>query len=115
MGLQPIPPAWRSAVCTAIRRGSFLARLTADCHKQWQRAFPNSWRYELDDALFKALSASEMFGCPVEMDTPPGETWEFFFDFQGTKTYGKVLLRTDRKGVVIFSAHRPERKKLRCE
>jgi hypothetical protein len=115
MGLQPIPPDWRSAVCSAIRRGPSLTRLTSDCHKKWQRDFPNSWRYDLDEAFLKALSAPVVFGCPVAMETPAGETWEFFFELQGNKAYGKILLRTERKGVVIFSAHRPERKKLRCE
>jgi hypothetical protein len=114
MGLQPIPPAWRSAVCSAIRRGPFLARLTHDCHKRWQRDFPNSWRYDLDEAFLKALSASTVSGCPVPMDKPPGETWEFFFELQGNKAYGKILLRNDHKSVVIFSAHRPNKKGLRC-
>jgi hypothetical protein len=115
MGLQPIPPAWCSAVCAAIRRGPAHARFTNDGHRDWQRAFPSCWRYELEQAFIKVLSATIILGCPVTMDTPPGETWEFFFELQGEKAYGKILLRTDRQNVVIFSAHRPRRSKLRCE
>ena len=102
MGLQPLPPAWCRAVCAAIRRGPSRARFTNDGHREWQRAFPSSWRFDLDQALLKALSAPTIFGCPVAMDTPPGETWEFFFELQGDKAYGKILLRTDHQNVVIF-------------
>lgn len=49
------------------------------------------------------------------MAAPPGETYEFFFSFLGERFYGKILLRPDRKRVVIFSAHRPLKIKLSCE
>jgi hypothetical protein len=113
MGLQAIPAEWCRAVCTALRRNQ--VHLTQDAHKRWQRSFPGSWRYDLDQALLNVLADGHAAGCPVTMDTPPGETWEFFFHLQGRKAYGKVLLRTDLKRVVIFSAHSPEKPKLRCE
>ncbi|MFZ5495523.1 MAG: hypothetical protein ACOZE5_09355 [Verrucomicrobiota bacterium] len=113
MGLQEIPAEWRRAVCAALKRNQ--VQFTHDAHKRWQRSFPGSWRYDLDQALLDVLSADHAVGCPVTMDTPPGETWEFFFQLQRRQAYGKILLRTDRKRVVIFSAHRPEKPKLRCE
>lgn len=54
-------------------------------------------------------------GCCCHMDTPPGETYEFYFHFKGQQLYGKILLRADRKRIVIFSAHRPLKPKLSCE
>jgi len=111
MALQPIPPQW----CKTVRSALPQARFTNDCHRRWQREFPGLFRYELEEAFRKALSSGCLHGCPVQMTDPPGETWEFYFELNGTKTYGKLLLRTDKKRVVIFSAHRPEKKKLRCE
>jgi len=113
MGLQEIPPAWRAAVCAALRRQR--VQFTHDARKRWQRSFPGSWRYDLDQALLSTLSATQVAGCPVTMERPAGETWEFFFELQGRKAYGKLLLSTDRQTVVVFSAHRPEKTKLRCE
>lgn len=49
------------------------------------------------------------------MDYPAGETWDFYFTFEGRKTYGKILLRTDGKRIIPYSAHLPEKPKLRCE
>ncbi len=54
-------------------------------------------------------------GCPIQMDRPAGETWEFFFPFQSRTFYGKILLRTDGRRIVIFSAHLPTKTKLSCE
>lgn len=63
----------------------------------------------------QALALSTATGCPVQMDHPPGVTWDFYFTFQKQKLYGKILLRTDAKRVVIFSTHHPDKPKLRCE
>ena len=112
MGLQAIPADWCKAVATAIKRNR--VRFTADAHKEWQRSFPGCWRYDLDQALLYFL-ARDLRGCHVTMASPPGETWEFIFQLQGCPAYGKILLRTDRISVVVFSAHRPERSKLSCE
>lgn len=116
MGLKPIPAAWRQNVCAALKRGSSGARFTEDGRQRWENQFPDAFRYEVDEALILFLSAPIVLGCPVSMDRPPGETWEFFFPFRGEKLYGKILLKkSDGKSVIIFSAHRPDRPKLRCE
>lgn len=116
MGLNPIPAAWRQTVCAALKRGSNGARFTPTGGQRWQNEFPDAFRYELDDAFVRFLSAPQVLGCSVQMAHPAGETWEFFFPFRGEKLYGKLLLKkSDGKSVIIFSAHRPERPKLDCE
>jgi hypothetical protein len=67
------------------------------------------------DALHQYLNTGKPSGCPVTMDTPSGETYEFLFPFKAKTFYGKILLRTDRQRIVIFSAHRPLKSKLSCE
>jgi hypothetical protein len=116
MSLQPIPPAWCAAVCTALKSGeSKRIAFTATGRSIWQAEFPSAFRYHLETAFIQALTAHDVRGCPVNMESPPGQTWEFYFSFFGVKTYGKILLRTDQKCVVIFSAHRPTKPTLRCE
>ncbi len=116
MGLKPIPAAWRQSVCAALRRGSNGARFTEDGRQRWENQFPDAFPYEVVDAFIRFLSAPQALGCPVQMDHPAGETWEFFFPFRDEKLYGKLLLKkSDGKSVIIFSAHRPDRPKLRCE
>jgi hypothetical protein len=36
-----------------------------------------------------------------------GETYEFFFTFEGTTLYAKVNLLPSGKIVIIYSAHKP--------
>jgi hypothetical protein len=111
MPLQTIPIEW----CQAVRSALPLARFTHDCHLRFQNDFPGGWRFDLEEALRKTLASFPLQGCPVRMAEPPGETWEFFFVLLGTRTYGKILLRSGSRSVVIFSAHRPRKSKLRCE
>ena len=111
-----IPEPWRKAVC---------AILTSDDEKliYWEplgrrrfEAIPGcDWGCEAHEAFRNYLSQPCPTGCHKVMDVPPGETYDFFFQFKGRKFYGKILLRTDRKRIVIFSAHLPEREKLSCE
>ena len=115
MGLQPIPAAWRHAVCSALKHGTKRASFTESGGQRWQDQFPDAFRYHLDDALIRALSDPQLQGCPVQMSSPPGETWEFFFQFRHQKLYGKILLTPRGQSAVIFSAHRPDQPKLRCE
>lgn len=116
MGLKPIPAVWRQTVCAALKCGSNGARFTTTGGQRWQNEFPAAFRYELEAAFIRFLSAPQALGCPVRMDHPPGETWEFFFSFRDEKLYGKLLLKkSDGKSVIIFSAHRPSRPTLHCE
>lgn len=113
MSLQPIPAAWRVAVCTALKSGRY--RFTADAYRDWQNGFPGAFRPELLADFVKILSLSNLHGCPVPMDSPPGVTWEFWFLHLDFKAYGKLLLCADGLNVVIFSAHHPRQATLRCE
>lgn len=115
MGLQPIPTPWCQAVCAALRKGGNHARFTFEGGQRWQNEHPDAFRYAIDDAFIRALSTGTLRGCFVQMTDPPGDTWEFFFEFTHKRLYGKILLKTDRKNVVIFSAHRPDKPTLRCE
>lgn len=116
MSLQPIPVTWCIAVYTVLRTSDARAiRYTGDAWARFEATFPDAFRPELQGAYMAALRAGTLLGCPVQMNNPPGETWEFYFSFRGQRLYGKILLRPDRKGVVIFSAHPPLKPKLSCE
>lgn len=73
------------------------------------------WRNDVYQPFRDFLCSPHPSGCLVTMDTPPGETYEFYFEFLAERFYGKILLRTDRKRVVIFSAHRPLKPNLSCK
>ena len=61
--------------------------------------------------------------CPMGIQQGASRSWtnhpakrtEFYFPFKGQRLYGKILLRTDKQRIVIFSAHRPLKPKLNCE
>ena len=111
-----IPKPWRETVCAILASGEkslihwdLLGRIryeaTPGCH----------WTYEAQDAFTDFLSLPNPTGCRVLTMETPGETYDFFFQFKGQKFYGKILLRTDRKRIIIFSAHLPLKEKLFCE
>jgi hypothetical protein len=112
MPLLSLPPVWRTAVCAALERSPDWK------DSGWQRClleFPNNFPSEFLPVVARFLKSSDPKGCAVQMDSPPGETYEFFFEFEGSKIYGKILLRTDRKRILIYSMHRPTGPRLRCE
>ena len=116
MSQRPIPEAWRLAVCAALKSGSpARAKFTEYGRKEWQNDFHRAYRFELEQAFIEALSLPHITGCHVTLSHPPGETWEFYFTYEGTRTYGKILLRPDQESIVILSAHRPHKGKLSCE
>jgi hypothetical protein len=109
----PIPEIWRTAVVAALK--SQRIQYTKDAFRDWQNDFPSAFKYELEQAFIQFLLLANCMGCHVTMATPPGQTWEFYFQYMKTKTYGKILLRDDGNRVVIFSAHRPMKAKLSCD
>lgn len=113
MSLQPIPEAWRTAVISALKARKF--KFTGKGWNQWQNGFPGAFRQELVDDFVSALSMPNVSGCPVQMDYPEGQTWEFWFSHMGFKAYGKILLETDQMNLLIQSAHHPRKPKLSCE
>ncbi len=116
MSAQPIPATWRQEVVAHLRARGNRIEYTNDFRTHWQRDFPRgTYRELLED--FEAMLVQPLQGCPVHL-TPPareGETWEFWFMHQNDKAYGKILLRKDGNGIVLYSAHRPEFKYLKCE
>lgn len=82
-----IPEVWRNQVC------AILATEATDSLIEWK--YDAEIRYEADATAAKMLAG----------DNDPAWRYE----------YGKILLRPDRKRVVIFSAHRPLKPKLSCE
>ena len=116
MALQPIPEQWRKHVCAILRASvDWTIRPTKDFGEKFQRSFPKSFVEDVYEAYISFLEGNDPKGCPVQMEYPAGETWDFYFNFEGKKTYGKILLRTDRKRIIPYSAHLPEKPKLRCE
>src|SRR5690606_33170490 len=110
------PEEWRDKVCKLLRtENPSILEITFTAQQRFDANFPGSWLYELYSAFRNTLK-NEIRGCPISMNPPPpGITWEFFFQFKGKKTYGKILLRTDKEALVIHSAHLPEKAKLSCE
>lgn len=117
MPLQRIPEAWRKSVCAALRSGDIGREIqwTQDATERFL-ATPEVFAcYEAHDALIEFLGQPLCFGCAVRMEKPAGETHEFLLPFRGATFYGKILLRTDRKSVVIFSCHRALKDRLSCQ
>jgi|SRR5579859_791720 len=117
MAQQVIPESWRKDVCAilATEATGILIEWTIDAEMRYQATPGALWNYEVYQPFIDYLSSSSPTGCPATMDKPPGETHEFYFTFKGQRLYGKILLRTDRKRIVIFSAHPPLKARLSCE
>lgn len=116
MSLQPITEQWRTNVCAILRTADpKLIQYTADALYRFEAAFPDAFRGELEDAFRAHLQSNSCTGCPVIMAKPAGTTWEFYFTFRTQKLYGKILLRSDLRSIIIFSAHPPLKPRLSCE
>jgi hypothetical protein len=112
-----IPKEWREQVCTilATEATGTLIEWTRDAQVRYNADSNASWNFELYSALQTFLSEEHPSGCRITMQAPPGETYEFYFRFHQKKFYGKIMLRADRKRILIFSAHLPLRRRLSCE
>jgi hypothetical protein len=126
MAQQDIPAQWRKDVCAVLATEDVRwiewtydarVRYEADATAAKMRAGDTdpAWPNEVYAPFRNFLSSTRPTGCPIHMGSPPGETHEFLFDFLNEKFYGKILLRPDRKKVVVFSAHRPLKKGLSCD
>ena len=112
-----IPASWRDNVCAilATETSGTLIEWTIDARTRYEADSNYSWEYESYQALKDFFSSPRPLGCLVTMAKPAGETYEFYFPFEGKRFYCKILLRTDCKQLVIFSVHRPLKAKLSCE
>ncbi|WP_395734680.1 hypothetical protein [Prosthecobacter sp.] len=118
MPLQEIPQAWRKDVCAVLAKGTTGREIvwTLDAAQRYEASFISAFQNELYPifrTLFQGPPAPK--GCPVKMERPAGETFEFYFQFKGKIGYGKVLLHTNKQKITIFSAHLPLKAKLSCE
>ena len=112
-----IPQQWREQVCAILETEATgtLIKWTEDAKARFEASFLEAWEHEVYEAFRAYLGGPNPTGCLKIMNSPPGETYEFFFMFKGQKIYGKILLRTDGKRIVIFSAHLPLKNKLDCD
>lgn len=116
MALQPIPEQWREEVCAILKtEATGKIQWTNDARQRYESTPGALWSYEVYRPLIDFLSSPNPMGCHPTMDTPPGDTYEFYFTFKGQQLYGKILLRTCRQKIIIFSAHTPLKAKLFCE
>jgi len=105
-----IPVAWRQSVCAALAERGECVRLTMRARHEWEAAFPNAFEYELYTVLEATLKKGTVEGRRVVDMRPEGEAYEFFFEFEGRKVYGKInLLTPERRIVLIISAHIPNK------
>jgi hypothetical protein len=107
----PIPDKWKREVCSVLKKdekGKILIR-TSSAWLPWSGLFPNSFRFELYEALARCLSERNVCGKQVFNMEEPGETYEFFFSHENRKLYGKICLGEDGQTIIIYSAHLPER------
>jgi hypothetical protein len=112
-----IPELWRNDVCAilASEQTGTAIRWTLDAERRFQAGSDFAWFYEVYQPIRDYLASAHATGCPIAMHDPPGETYEFLFPFARRTFYGKILLRTDRKRVVVFSAHIADKTQLSCE
>jgi hypothetical protein len=111
-----IPKLWRDKVCEILASGNgTLIHWDRLGRKRYEATPGCDWTYEAEDAFRNYLSQARPTGCRVTTMDTPGETYDFFFPFKEQKFYGKILLRTDGKRLIIYSAHPPLRDKLFCE
>lgn len=127
MALVALPVQWRKTVCNVLQTGRSGAQIkwTQDAWRRFEAdgaaakmstgSAEPVWEYEVHEAFERFLSTGAPLGCPVCMHSPSGECFEFFFPFFGKRFYGKILLRAERREIVIFSAHRPLKERLSCE
>ncbi len=96
MALQEIPEAWRKRVCAVLESESRTSiEWTKDARQRYEAAPGATWDYEAYDA-FLAVLRPPALGCPITMERPAGETYEFYVPFEGSPFYGKILLRPGR-------------------
>ena len=103
-----IPVEWRRCVCEILRsQDSRRISVVQRAMNEWYAAFPDTFPFELYNALASALEVDGVKGKRVTGMFPPGEVWAFWFMFRGRRLYGKVNLVEGKLCVVVYSAHRP--------
>jgi len=105
-----IPAEWRRAVCAALAERGDRVQITKRAKLDWVSAFPCAFEYELYTVLEETLKGETVEGRRVDGMRPEGETYEFFFEFENRRVYGKInLLTPERRIVLIISSHIPNK------
>ena len=105
-----IPAEWRRAVCEALAERGDRVQITRRAKLEWVAAFPCAFEYELYAVLEETLKSETVEGRRVDGMRPEGETYEFFFEFEDRKVYGKInLLAPERRIVLVISSHVPNK------
>ena len=103
-----IPKQWRDTVREILEScDSSRIVVTMRAKRDWEATFPLSFEFEMYKALGAALGDDQLEGNCVEGMTPPGEVYEFFFEYDGRKLYGKINLLPNGRLVIVYSAHVP--------
>lgn len=114
MAQQPIPEAWRSAVCAILKKeDQQFIKWTFDARQRYDADFYPDWGSDAYGEIQKYLTLSSVTGCKIEMGD--GETWEFLYTHKKRNAYGKICLMPNKKKILIFSAHAERRKGLSCD
>ena len=107
-----IPQAWKDAVCAILRTQDKRRILIRDrAQNEWNAATSFAFKHELYAALEDTLTQAVVMGRARTMDEP-GEAYEFFFAHNERQMYGKLILCSDGRMIIIYSAHPPEKAEL---
>jgi hypothetical protein len=106
----PIPQSWCRAVAQILWTGDKDAIITTvQSDRDWGATFPDAWDWNRFEAVAAALETSGVTGRPIATMAEPGETWAFWFHFQGRKLYAKINLTTGGQVIIIYSTHPPRK------
>lgn len=101
---------WRSAVRTILLRNERNSIIThRRARFEWEAAFPFSFPFERNEAIAKALADPDLQGRRINTMKEDGEVWEFFTVFEERKVYIKINLLPNRKVIILYSAHIPNK------
>ncbi|MES2738367.1 MAG: hypothetical protein V4672_18750 [Verrucomicrobiota bacterium] len=114
MAQQPIPEAWRSAVCAILKKEDRqFIKWTLDARERFESDFSPDWGSDAYAELRRYLNLPNVTGCPVNMGG--GETWEFLYPHKKRNAYGKICLTADKKKIMIYSVHVARKNGLSCD
>jgi hypothetical protein len=105
-----IPEEWKRVVVGILRSGDAARILMRESARlAWEATFPCAWNYDLYGAITAALSDARVTGRHIKDMDEPGETYSFWFYYEGRKLYGKICLTPSQEILILYSAHPPRK------
>ncbi len=105
----PIPEAWSRPVARILREGdSGKIEWTKQAFLDWRAATLSQFRYEAYEAIAACLENAGPVGLKVCLPED-GETYAFFFPYDGRILYAKICLRPCKIRIKIVSTHSPRK------